>query len=140
MTTRLVRRPQISPQQASKDPLTRLRQNARTPVMPVPFAHALAVLLTEQKRVNRSRLLRLRSAWEMAIEQVRGVNVEAAKRADVRSVGKSGEVRVTVDNPAQAHELGVVYREKLLDAMRELLDGKDSISSLVIKAKPARRK
>jgi hypothetical protein len=133
MSTRLVTRPKISPKDAAKDPLTRLRQNARSPLMPVPFAQALSVLLTEQRRVNRSRLLRLRGAWEMAIDQIPGLNAEAAKRADVRSVGKSGEVRVTVDSPALAHELGVVYREKLLDRMRALLEGKDSISNLVIK-------
>jgi hypothetical protein len=133
MTTRLVRRPQISPKDAAKDPLERLRQNARNLLMPVPFAHALSVLLTEQRRVNRSRLLRLRGAWEMAVEQIPGLSTEAANRADVRSVGKSGEVRVTVDSPALAHELGVVYREKLLDRMKALLEGKDSISNLVIK-------
>jgi len=132
MTTRLVKRPKISPQQASKDPLERLRQNARTPVLPVPFAQALTVLLTEQKRVNRSRLQRIRAAWEMAVEQTPGLSA-AARRAEVRSIGKTGAVQVLVDSPALAHELGVVYRGALLACMRELLQGKDSVSELVVK-------
>ncbi|MCZ7604494.1 MAG: hypothetical protein M5U25_00175 [Planctomycetota bacterium] len=132
MTTRLVKRPKISPQQASKDPLERLRQNARTPVLPVPFAQALTVLLTEQKHVNRSRLQRIRAAWEMAVEQTPGLSA-AARRAEVRSIGKTGAVQVLVDSPALAHELGVVYRGALLACMRELLQGKDSVSELVVK-------
>lgn len=132
MTTRLVKRPKISPQQASKEPLERLRQNARTPVLPVPFAQALTVLLTEQKRVNRSRLQRIRAAWEMAVEQTPGLSA-AARRAEVRSIGKTGAVQVLVDSPALAHELGVVYRGALLACMRELLQGKDSVSELVVK-------
>jgi hypothetical protein len=132
MTTRLVRRPKISPQQSAKDPLERLRQNTRRPVSPVPFAQALSVLLNEQKRVNRSRLQRIRAAWEMALEQTSGVS-QAAKRAEVRSIAKSGAVRVIVDSPALAHELGVVYRDALLDRMRALLQGKDSISELQVK-------
>jgi hypothetical protein len=137
MTTRLVKRPRISPQQASKDPLERLRQNTRKPVLPVPFAQALSVLLTEQKRINRSRLQRIRAAWEMAIEQTPGLS-EAAKRAEVRNVGKTGAVHVIVDSPALAHELGVVYRSALLACMRELLEGKDSISELVVKIRGRR--
>lgn len=138
MTTRLVKRPKISPQQASKDPLERLRQNARKPVLPVPFAQALTVLLTEQKRVNRSRLQRIRAAWEMAVEQINGLS-EAAKRAEVRNVSKTGAVHVVVDSPALAHELGVVYRNRLLELMRELLAGKDSVSELVVKPRGGRR-
>jgi hypothetical protein len=133
MTTRLVKRSRVDPKDAAKDPLTRLRQYARKPVMPVPFAQALTVLMADQKRLNRSRLLRLRAAWEMAIDQISGLNHEAAKRAELRSVGKSGEVRVTVDSPALCHELGVVYRDQLLRRMRALLEGKDAISALVIK-------
>ncbi|MCA8916926.1 MAG: hypothetical protein KDB90_16155 [Planctomycetes bacterium] len=132
MTTRLVRRPKISPQQSAKDPLERLRQNTRRPVMPVPFAQALSVLLTDQKRVNRSRLQRIKAAWEIALEQTPGVS-KAAKRAEVMSIAKSGAIRVTVDSPALAHELGIVYREALLERMRALLQGKDSISELLVK-------
>ena len=139
MTTRLVKRPKISPQQASKEPLERLRQNTRRTVMPVPFAQALSVLLTEQRQINRSRLQRFRAAWEMALEQISGVSAEAAKRAEVRSVGKSGAVRVVVDSPALMHELGVVYRNKLLETMRALLDGKDSISDLQVQTRGRRK-
>ena len=138
MATRLVKRLQIDPRKASADPLSRLRDNARKP-MPVPFAQALTVLLTEQKRVNRSRLQRLRGAWEIAIAQVDGINVEAAKKASLRSVAKTGEVLVNLSNPGLAHELGVVYREPLLLKLRELLNGKDSISDLKVKVKRTRK-
>lgn len=107
--------------------------------MPVPFAQALTVLLTEQKRVNRSRLQRLRGAWDMAVEQVEGINGEAARRAEVRSVGKTGAVHVIVGNPGLAHELGVVYRDPLLNKLRELLEGKDSVSELTVKVKRTRK-
>ena len=100
--------------------------------MPVPFAQALSVLLTDQKRVNRSRLQRIKAAWEIALEQTPGVS-KAAKRAEVMSIAKSGAIRVTVDSPALAHELGIVYREALLERMRALLQGKDSISELLVK-------
>lgn len=138
MATRLVKREKNDPRNAPADPLARLRDNARRP-MPVPFAQALTVLLTEQKRVNRSRLQRLRGAWEMAVEQVEGINAEAAKKAEIRSVGKSGGVQVTVDNPGLAHELGVVYRQPLLNKLRELLEGKDSVSDLIVKVRRARK-
>lgn len=107
--------------------------------MPVPFAQALTVLLTEQKRVNRSRLQRLRGAWQIAIEQVEGINIEAARKAEVRSVGKTGAVQITASNPGLAHELGVVYREPLLHKLRELLEGKDSVSDLTVKVKRTRK-
>lgn len=139
MTTRLVKRPQISPQKSSKDPLTRLRENTRKPLAPVPFAQALTVLLGEQKRVNRSRLQRVRGAWTMAIEGVPGVHADAAKKAEAASVSKTGSLKVVVSNPGLAHELGVVYREALLAKMRELLTGKDSISSLTVQCRSRRK-
>lgn len=138
MTTRLVKRPKISPQQSSKDPLTRLRENTRKPLPPVPFAHALSIHLNEQKRINRSRLQRVRGAWEMAIDQVPGIHREAAAKAEVRSISKTGAVKVTVTNPGLVHELGVVYREALLAKLRELLEGKDSISDLQVHARGRR--
>ncbi|MCA8912203.1 MAG: hypothetical protein KDB82_10890 [Planctomycetes bacterium] len=139
MTTRLVKRPRIDPRKSDKDPLKRLRQNTRTPLVPVPFAQALTVLLSEQKKVNRSRLQRVRGAWEMAIQQIEGIHAAAAKQAEVRSVSKTGVVKVTVGNPGLAHELGVVYRETLLAKMRELLQGKDSVSDLVVQSRGRRK-
>jgi hypothetical protein len=140
MVTRLVKRPRIDPQSVSKDPLGRLRQNdRRTPVMPVSFAAALNAYMGEQRRSNRSRLQRVRNAWVLAVESVPGVNPNAA-RADVRAVAKTGAIVVTVDNPALAHELGVVYREPLLARLRELLQGRDSISGLQVKTHTRRRK
>lgn len=140
MTKRLVYKPRVTPRESAADPLERLRQNARRrPAMPVSFAGALSVLLADQKRINRSRLQRVRSAWEMALDSVPGVHANAARNAEVRSISKTGEVRVTVRNPGLAHELGVVYRKALLNRMRELLQGKDSISDLVVKARGRRR-
>ena len=107
--------------------------------MPVPFAQALTVLMGEQKRINRSRLQRLRGAWEMAIEQVEGISLDAARQAEVRSVSKTGAMFVTVSNPGLAHELGVVYREPLLRKLRSLLEGKDSVSELTVKVKRTRK-
>lgn len=139
MTKRLVHKPRITPAKAATKPLERLRQNTRRrPAMPVSFAHALSSLMDQQKRINRSRLQRVRGAWEMALEQVEGVHADAAKSAEVRSVSKTGEVHVTVANPGLAHELGVVYRKALLDKMRELLQGKDSISDLIVKPRGGR--
>ncbi|MBZ0137153.1 MAG: hypothetical protein K8I27_12365 [Planctomycetes bacterium] len=135
MATRLVKRPKIDPRNASADPLTRLREGVRKPVMPVSFAQALNVLLVDQKRVNRSRLQRLREAWEMAVDQVDGISKEAAKKAEISSVNKTGAVLVNVSNPGLAHELGVVYREPLLSKLRELLHGKDAVSDLTVRVK-----
>ena len=139
MTTRLVKRPQISPQKSSKDRLTRLRENTRKPLSPVPFAQALTVLLSEQKRVNRSRLQRVRGAWAIAVDETQGVHTDAAKKAEVVSVSKTGSVKVVVGNPGLAHELGVVYRGALLAKMRELLTGKDSISDLSVQCRSRRK-
>ena len=138
MKTRLVKRHQIDPKKAAKEPLQRLRQNARSTVMPVSMAHAMSALLTEQKRVNRSRLQRFRNAWELAVDETPGLS-EGAKAAEVRSIGKTGEVLVHVISPALAHELGVVYREALLAKLRELLHGKDSVSNLVVKTHGRRK-
>ncbi len=139
MVTRLVRRSRTDPQTVSKDPLERLRQNSRAPAMPVSFAAALNVFLGEQRRNNRSRLQRVRNAWALAVEEVPGISPSAAD-ADVRAVARTGAVVVTVDNPALAHELGVVYREPLLAKMRELLKGRDSISELQVKTRSRRRR
>lgn len=136
MATRLVKRSRFEPQNAAKDPLTRLRQNARTPVMPVSFAAALDAFATEQRRNNRSRANRLRHAWELAIEQLPGVPA-AAKDAELRS--RDGRLTVTVDSPAMAHELGVVYRAALLAKLREI-DDRDTIIDLTVKARSRRRK
>jgi hypothetical protein len=109
-------------------------------MMPVSFAAALNAYMGEQRRNNRSRLQRLRNAWLLAIEAVPGVNTHASAKADVRAVAKTGAMIVTVDNPALAHELGVVYREPLLARLRELLKGRDSISELQVKSRSRRRK
>jgi hypothetical protein len=135
MTKRLISRRVPHPWQASKDPLTRLRQYARAPVMPVSLAQALSVHLADQKRLNKSRRTRLQAAWEMAVEQTHGLSAEAAKRAEVRAMANTGEVQVTVDSPALAHELGVVYRAALLKSLRELLAGTVSIAGLRVKTK-----
>jgi len=141
MATRLVKRTPIQPENASKDPLQRLRDNNRAaPVMPVSFAKALSVWMAEQRKINRSRLSRVRNAWEVAIDSVPGLNAEAAKRADVRSVAKTGAVIVTVDSPTLAHELGVVYRGALLKKLRELLAGRDSVSDLKVRARARPRR
>lgn len=133
MTARLVRRPKIDPRNAPKDPLERLRSNMRrAPEMPVSFAHALNAFLADRKKLNRSRLQRVQAAWTLAVDGVPGLS-EAARRAEVRSVSKTGEVHVTVQGGALAHELGVVYREIILKSLRELLQGKDSVSGLVVK-------
>lgn len=140
MANRLVRKPKTEPRRSAADPLERLRQNARRrPAMPVSMARALTALMSEQKRVNRSRLQRVRGAWQIAIDETDGVHENAAKSAEVRSVSKTGEVRVTVRNPGLAHELGVVYRKVILERMRELLQGKDSISNLVVRPSGRRR-
>jgi hypothetical protein len=138
MATRLVRRPQNDPANAPKDALERLRRNTRTPLTPVSFAAAVNAYMLEQRRNNRSRLQRLRNAWELAVEQIPAISQTAAK-ADVRAVAKTGAMIVTVDNPALAHELGVVYRSILLAKLRELLHGRDSISELTVKARGKRR-
>jgi hypothetical protein len=140
MGNRLVKRTRVAPQTASKEPLERLRQNVRAPLLPVSFAAALSAYIGEQRRSNRSRLQRVRNAWLLAIESVPGVNATAAAQADVRAVAKTGAIHVTVDNPALAHELGVVYRNALLERLRELLKGRDSVSGLTIKSRGARRK
>jgi hypothetical protein len=140
MGNRLVKRTRVAPQTASKEPLERLRQNVRAPLLPVSFAAALSAYIGEQRRNNRSRLQRVRNAWLLAIESVPGVNATAAAQADVRAVAKTGAIHVTVDNPALAHELGVVYRNALLERLRELLKGRDSVSGLTIKSRGARRK
>lgn len=138
MATRLVKRPRIDPATASKDPLERLRQNTRAPLAPVSFAAAVSAYMGEQRRNNRSRLQRLRNAWELAVEQIPAIS-ESAGKADVRAVAKTGAMIVTVDNPALAHELGVVYRSILLAKLRELLHGRDSISELTVKSRGRRR-
>lgn len=138
MKTRLVKRPRIDPKHAATEPLQRLRQNARAKAMPVSMAQALSVYLVDQKRVNRSRLQRLRAAWELAIEDTDGLS-EAAKTAEIRNISKTGEVLIQVGSPALAHELGVVYREVLLNKLRELLQGKDSISNLAVKCHGRRK-
>jgi hypothetical protein len=136
MAQRLVKREPQDPHNAPSGLLQRLRANNRgAPVMPVSFAQALSTWMAEQRKVNRSRLMRVRAAWEMAIEQVPGINVEAARRASVRSVAKTGAVIVTVDHPGLAHELGVVYRGALLAKLRELLAGRDSVSDLKVSAR-----
>lgn len=137
MATRLVKRTRTDPQHASKDPLERLRQNARAPLSPVSFAAAVNAYMLEQRRNNRSRLQRLRNAWELAVGQIPAIS-QAAAKADVRAVAKTGAMVVTVDNPALAHELGVVYRSVLLAKLRELLHGRDSISELTVKARSQR--
>jgi hypothetical protein len=141
MANRLVQRTRQDPQKAPKDLLQRLRDNNRgAPLMPVPFAQGLRAWMAEHRKNNRSRLSRVRNAWEIAIEQVPGLNAEAAARASVRSVSRTGAIVVTVDNPSLAHELGVVYRGALLQKMRELLSGKDSVADLKVRSSPRARK
>lgn len=140
MGKRLVKRLRVTPKNAAVDPLERARENnpARRS-QPVSFAHALNALMVEQKRVNRSRLQRLRAAWEMAVDNVRGLS-SAAKRAEIRSLAKTGEVQITVAGASLQHEVGVVYKQALLKQMRELLEGKDSISGLKVKTKRGGRR
>lgn len=135
MAARLVKRKRTKPQDAATDPLERARENnpARRS-QPVSFAHAMNALMIEQRKVNRSRLQRLRAAWEMAVEGVKGLS-PAAKYAEVRSLAKSGEVQVTVYNPSIAHEVGVVYKAAILKQLREILTGKDSVSGIKVKTK-----
>ncbi|MDC1142962.1 hypothetical protein OAU50_07715 [Planctomycetota bacterium] len=140
MATRLVKRVRVKTQDAATDALERAQENnpARRS-QPVSFAHGLSVLMAEQKRVNRSRLHRLRRAWAIAVDEISGLSGRALN-AEVRSIAKTGEVQVTVGNPSLAHEIGVVFKSEILRHLRELLTGKDSIAGLKVNLKRGGRR
>jgi hypothetical protein len=75
----------------------------------------------------------------MVIEGIPGLS-NRAMSAEIRSLAKSGEVQVTVNNPSLAHEIGVVYKSEILEQLRELLEGKDSIAGLKVKTKRGGRR
>ena len=101
--------------------------------MPVSFATALGAYNTEQKRDNKSRRHRVNRAWAEALMSVMGENGRGyAGRCQVQSVA-AGVVKVGVDNSSLAHELGVVYRRALLERLRELLKGEESLLDLSVR-------
>lgn len=106
--------------------------------MPVSFACALSALMKDRSSVNRSRRVRVQRAWEMALREVSGLTANLARHTQVVSTS-GGLVRIAVDSPALAHELGVVYKAKLLARMQALLAGKDTITGLAIRARGGRR-
>jgi hypothetical protein len=139
MATRLVKRARVTPKKSASEPLERLRENApRRRSAPVSFACALSALMKERTRVNRSRRTRVQRAWEMALLDVSGLAEDSARHTQVWGA-KGGVVNVAVDSPALAHELGVVYKAQLLAAMQALLDGKDTITGLIIRPRGGRR-
>lgn len=140
MATRLVKRTRKTPAEAAKEPLQRLRENyPRRSTQPVSMAAAVAAFLDEYRKLNKSRRTRLQGALELALAEIPGLEV-AAGQVQVGSVGKDGVVHVTVASGALAHELGVVYKRELLEKMRALLQGKDSLAGITVKAAARRVK
>lgn len=115
-------------------PLSRLRQMRPAAVhMPVSFAQALTAYSAEQRRDNRSRRHRVNRAWAEALEAVLGeAGRDYGRRCEVRSVAQ-GVIRVAADSAALAHLLGVVNRRSLLDQLRLLLKGKESVVDLTVR-------
>lgn len=100
--------------------------------MPVSFAEALTAYCAEQKRDNRSRRHRVNRAWLETLDSVLGeASREYGGRTQVQSVA-GGVVKVGVDSPALMHELGVVKRRALLERLRQLLKGQESIVDLAV--------
>jgi hypothetical protein len=140
MATRLVKRTRKTPAEAAKEPLQRLRENyPRRSTQPVSMAAAVTAYLAEFRKLSKSRRTRLQGALELALADIPGLEI-APGHVHVGSVGKDGMVHITVDSPTLAHELGVVYKRELLDNMRQLLQGKDSLAGITVKAAARRFK
>jgi hypothetical protein len=134
MASRLVKRVRKAPSETSKDPLQRARDNYnRRVALPVSMAHAMSAFLDEARKVNKSRRARLQGALELALAELPGLQ-DVGDRAHIASIGKDGTVHIAVDSPTLAHELGVVYKLALLNKLRDLLHGKDSLSGITVKA------
>ena len=134
MPTRLVSRARKSPGKPAKNELDRLRQ-FRQPaiVMPATFAQGLAALNEEERKVNKSSRARLIGAWTMALEEIFGERAaEMLAHTEVRG-SFGGSLRVTCDSPALAHELGKVKRQSLLEKLRALLAGKETLVGLDVR-------
>lgn len=139
MANRLVRRSYKTPVQASKDPLERLRENyPRRASQPVSMAQAVSAFLGEFRKLNKSRRARIQGALELALGDLPDVGGDAT-HARVDNISKDGVVHVTVEGSTLAHEIGVVYKAALLQKMRALLQGKDSLAGIVVKAGRAAR-
>ncbi len=134
MVTRLVKRSRTAPMESAKDPLLRARENyPRRSAQPVSMAAALSAYLDEARKVNKSRRGRMQGALALALAEIAGLE-HVGDRAHVFSVGKDGTLHIGVENPTLAHELGVVYKAALLAKLRELLDGKDALAGITVKA------
>lgn len=134
MANRLVKRTRKAPSETSKEPLQRARDNyTRRVALPVSMAHALNAFLDENRKLNKSRRGRFQGALELALAEIPGLE-GVGDRAHVASIGKDGTVHIGVEGPTLAHELGVVYKAALLNKLRELLHGKDSLAGITVKA------
>ncbi|MBE7490706.1 MAG: hypothetical protein HS108_02920 [Planctomycetes bacterium] len=134
MANRLVKRAPKAPLVAPKDPLQRARDNyPRRVAMPVSMAQAMSVFLDEARKLNKSRRARIQGALEIALAEIPGL-AGVRDRIKVGGVDKGGTVQLVVDGPTLAHELGVVYKAALLDKLRRLLQGKDSLAGITVKA------
>lgn len=134
MATRLVKRARKAPAETSKDPLQRARDNyPRRVSLPVSMAHAMNALLDETRKLNKSRRARLQGALAIALGDIPGLE-NVGEAAQIVNVDKSGVVHIAVSGSTLAHELGVVYKTALLNKLRELLHGNDSLAGIVVKA------
>lgn len=134
MATRLVKRARKAPAETSKDPLQRARDNyPRRVSLPVSMAHAISAFLDESRKLNKSRRARLQGALELALGEIPGLE-NVGEAAQIVNVDKSGVVHIAVTGSTLAHELGVVYKTTLLNKLRQLLAGKDSLAGIVVKA------
>lgn len=134
MATRLVKRARKAPAETSKDPLQRARDNyPRRVSLPVSMAQAMNALLDETRKLNKSRRARLQGALSIALGDIPGLEA-VGDRAQIVNVDKTGVVHIAVNGSTLAHELGVVYKSALLNKLRELLHGKDSLAGIVVKA------
>ncbi|MCC6573124.1 MAG: hypothetical protein IT462_04970 [Planctomycetes bacterium] len=134
MARRLVSKRRQTANATAQDPLLRLRQMRPVAVrLPVSFAEALTAYTAEQRRDNRSRRHRVNRAWIEALDSVLGAyGRDYGGRSQVQTVA-NGLVKVGVDSPALAHELGVVNRRALLERLQELLKGLETIVDLTVR-------
>ncbi|KAA0218552.1 DUF721 domain-containing protein [bacterium] len=139
MRKRLVSRSGKSVRQASGELEQLRRWRPVSQAAPATFAQGLAALDDLQRRMNKSSRARLAAAWSMALEELFGERArEMQAHCEVRG-SFGGSLRVSTDSPALAHELGRVRRQQLLDRMRALLAGKESLAGLEVKASSSER-
>lgn len=132
MQERLVQRKSYRDSDRKADPLDQARANKPGMSMPVPFAAALSAYLKHTKKQAKSKRATVETAWRYAVESVDGLQ-GIVDKTHVRSVTKTGALVVLVNGSSLAHQLGVVYRNRLLKCIREMLDGRYTIASLVVK-------